>query len=107
MSTRGMMATVILTQLVEAMERDDTHYLVDADGKTGPAVTKLLEELAGTITAAPYRQCRGITDTNCNYLGPCGGICNKCGRVHDGQPPRVCCDGGPQWGHAWDCKKLP
>ncbi|MCT7372719.1 hypothetical protein A7R75_27320 [Mycolicibacterium llatzerense] len=21
--------------------------------------------------------------------------------------PRKCCDGGPQWGHAWDCRTLP
>lgn len=21
--------------------------------------------------------------------------------------PEKCCAGGPQWGHAWDCKTLP
>lgn len=23
------------------------------------------------------------------------------------EPAQTCCEGGPQWGHAWGCKELP
>lgn len=26
--------------------------------------------------------CRGVTRDGCNYLAPCGSICNKCGHEH-------------------------
>ncbi len=26
------------------------------------------------------RPCRGVTHAGCNYLAPCGGVCNKCGQ---------------------------
>jgi hypothetical protein len=30
--------------------------------------------------AALQRPCQGIAHPNCNYLAPCGSICNKCGQ---------------------------
>jgi len=28
-----------------------------------------------------YKPCRGVSHPNCNYLAPCGSICNKCGQA--------------------------
>lgn len=28
-------------------------------------------------------------------------------RASNKPPVQTCCAGGPQWGHAWDCKGLP
>lgn len=28
-------------------------------------------------------------------------------RARGQSPAQNCCKGGPQWGHAWDCKELP
>lgn len=35
------------------------------------------------MTTAMSR-CRGIPDSRCNYLSHCYGLCNKCGKQHDG-----------------------
>jgi len=36
--------------------------------------------------AAPaLTPCRGLQDSTCTYLATCGGICNKCGKSHDGK----------------------
>ena len=31
--------------------------------------------------ASLQRQCRGVAHHGCNYLAPCGSICNKCGQA--------------------------
>jgi len=35
--------------------------------------------------AQPSKECAGVGDSKCNYLAHCGSVCNKCGKVHDGQ----------------------
>lgn len=30
--------------------------------------------------AAHQRQCRGVSHPGCNYLAPCGSVCDKCGQ---------------------------
>lgn len=29
---------------------------------------------------------QAVTDSRCTYLARAGGVCNKCGRIHDGKP---------------------
>lgn len=41
-------------------------------------------QLEATQSAEP-RPCVGKGDSRCNYLANCGDICNKCGRLHDGE----------------------
>lgn len=85
MSATRMLATILLAEILEALGKDgpsagaELQYLQTA----GPALTAYLNAVAGLIEGAPYPQCRGIRDSRCNYLSTCGGICNKCGRVHD------------------------
>lgn len=65
----------------------------DGDGLTLDRVATLEAQVANLRaklataqqTAVPERPCAGIGDSSCNYLASCGSVCNKCGRVHDGQ----------------------
>ena len=36
---------------------------------------------AWQASAQHHRPCRGVRHPNCNYLAPCGSICEKCGQA--------------------------
>lgn len=56
-----------------------------------------------------YRLCAAI-DMNGAYCPGIAGAWTDVPRVTVPMEPderRNCCDGGPQYGHAWDCPNLP
>lgn len=38
-------------------------------------------EAAWLARGAHQKPCRGVEHHGCNYLAPCGGVCNKCGQA--------------------------
>ena len=38
--------------------------------------------LAWKARGALQGKCRGVTRDGCQYLAPCGGLCDKCGQQH-------------------------
>lgn len=78
MSAQGMIATVIWTEIYEAMRKDGLVGLLPE--RSGPAMTKVINEIAATVCgagpmalssfAASCPLCKEAHDTIC---------CNKCG----------------------------
>ena len=61
----------------------------------------MLKALVDAGVAAERERCAAFVD---HILREGGGTWGDWLRA-SGKPP--CCAGGPQWGHAWDCKKCP
>lgn len=82
MSAKGLMATVLWTQLRDALVADG---LMPDTELAGPKTTELIGEVVGLMLGSTPSACRGISDSRCGYLATCGSICNKCGNVHNGR----------------------
>lgn len=67
------------SQLEELAKRLVRH----AAGEANELEDDLLE--AAAVIRELLAHCAGVGDSKCNYLGHCGQVCNKCGRIHDGQ----------------------
>lgn len=86
MNAQGMMATVIWTELTQAMDEDAAAGWVarglDGRWRAGPATTKIINSQAQMLLGI-NPTCAGVPDSSCNYLAICGSVCGKCGKVHD------------------------
>jgi hypothetical protein len=77
--------------ILEKMERDAFEKWLSEDGKWPKAIErdgdsyKLIQAnsswIAWQARAAHIKPCRGIAHPGCDYLTPCGSICNKCGQT--------------------------
>ena len=79
-----------IVELIESMERDAFEHWMSDEGEAPKAVEKkegvyvLLQSqicwVAWKARAAHQRPCRGVSHRGCDYLAPCGSVCDKCGQ---------------------------
>jgi len=65
--------------MLEKMERDafEKWWARQQKDPTKPITPRM----AWDARAALQKPCRGVEHNGCNYLAPCGSICNKCGQA--------------------------
>jgi hypothetical protein len=82
--------TVSLEQMLADMERAEFEKWVRPDSvqrqrqpDTGEYIDRgMAAAWAGWQARGKlYKPCRGVRHPNCEYLAPCGSICNKCGQA--------------------------
>ncbi len=85
-------------------------------GKAGPEIGRWLRDVA--TAGNGYLKTSGYTlDDLAEMRAELSGLPHDAAREHVCEYQdvrqcawpghRKCCDGGPQWGHAWNCPKLP
>ena len=77
--------------ILEKMERDAFEKWMCPDGKWLKAIERIGNSYKYAPAAAAWtvwqaraalnKPCRGIAHHGCDYLAPCGSICNKCGQA--------------------------
>ena len=75
-----------LQDMIEAAERQafETWQQTSPDRlwNNGSAGLGATAWAAWQARGALQGKCRGVARDGCNYLAPCGGLCNKCGQRH-------------------------
>lgn len=70
-----------LAMMVDIMEREafEAWYSEETERQTFCGPARELTWHAWQARAAMNSMCRGVAHPGCNYLAPCGSICDKCG----------------------------
>ena len=74
--------TVSLEQMISDMETAEFEKWWRTNGIERASYAEKAAAKKGWKARATFRhQCRGVSHPNCDYLAPCGSICNKCGQA--------------------------
>ena len=74
--------TVSLEQMVADMELAEFEKWWKTNGiECATYAEKMAAKKGWQARGKLYKPCRGVRHPNCNYLAPCGSICNKCGQA--------------------------
>jgi hypothetical protein len=74
--------TVSLEQMLADMEQAEFEKWWKTSGIECASYAEKMAAKKGWKARAAFRPpCRGVRHPNCDYLAPCGSICNKCGQA--------------------------
>lgn len=74
--------SAVLEDMVAAAELVEFNRWFQGYRATGYDSMYTFALAAWKARAAMTSKCRGVARTGCNYLAPCGMVCDKCGHQH-------------------------
>lgn len=95
-----------------ARESEIIDFRDASDDRHVAQMVEFLQRFAALVAAAEREACASIVaemrNKSRNHLFR-SALAIAAGEIRArGEPPvQACCVGGPNWGHVWDCKKLP